>query len=848
MDCQACPLGSKKKPTIRRQQKFEKRLKIVMSHPPFTFLDVEDFECHTVQLLKRWIDVEFDVVFVFNCLEARRLDRKEEDRLPAIAATARAAAKCCSSTLQSDLASGDVVVLCGNTVLDAFGLRRKVTDLVGWVEKEKGVSYLATYCPVDVEDYPVDKWKDFVWTIQRAEAIIKGEAPDENKAVTSDWVDLSSLSAFEEYVDQIRDGEILSVDLETSGLEYWDPEKEILQIGISPVSENLLPAVIGPGCFNADGFVDVWNRLCHKVKFLGQNHKFDYCFLKSKIPDAEFKIHYDLRMIHHLIDERTGTHGLGRMLQVYCNWKDYWSGLEVYLKQKGGYKNAPYADLAKYLALDLIGAARLFKVFISMLEDKKQPSPYRWPCLMGQREQLEVVYAPLSNVLAQIELRGNTVSREALESLRDEVEPKVDAARKELEGQIFDKTGVDYSVDSPAQLLTALKQLGILAPTCTSVDKRILVDHMDHDLVREVLKYRADKKLLDAFIIGSLTKLVELEGGECRLMCAFDPVGTIGSRWSCRNPNLMQLPKKGNFKKIFIPSKEGRIIVQNDFSALEARVAAYLSGDEALRDGCLGDLHTMVSKRSFRKYLNAVDNTLSTAGLLNLLSSQGVLLPAYKACQAFGGALTLEKGRDIAKDHLRNCAKVITYGIFFGRGARALAVQELRCSVEEAQFFIDEYFKLFPKLHAWINYVHKLVETGGIIEEPGGLRRDLRGWMFSCDPQNRRRFLAGAKRKAVNFMTQTFGGNIQNVAFVKTARYLEEQGIGFMRMGVHDSMVYEIDLNSDTRYHLAKIRELQQVIKNPSWLAVTDTECGYDYGSLMKEERFFELLDGKGLV
>lgn len=844
MNCQGCPLNKSGKPTIRRQSEFKHKLRIVMSHPPFNFVDPALVSTNTVETIKRWCPEEFDVVFTLNCTAGRLLDRTNEERVAKIAATNREALRHCSDTLKSDLEGAEVVVLCGNRVLNAFGFSESVGNLTGWVEEQNGVTYLATWDVHDVEDYPVDKWKDFAWTVQKAAAIVAGEAPRSNEAQTTDWVDLDNLEKALEYMRAVPDGAVVVTDLETAGLDFWDKSQPILQIGIWDIGKSQLPAVIYPEVFNDPAFLEGWNSMHRRVKLLGQNLKFDACYAKTQIPGMEFNIHYELRLIHHLIDERTGTHNLAHMLRVYLNWKDYWSELEnKYLKTGLGYAKAERKELAQYLALDLVGTGEVFKVLLKELRDDRK-KPYKWPILLSQKEQVEKIYPELSTLLAEVERKGCRIDKKELLALRDTYAPVVGEKRDEIEGKILDLVKEEFSVDSPVQLLKALKQASILPATADSVSKKVLSDFMDNELIREILEYRVDKKLLDTFIEGSLQKAIEVEDSSWLLMSKFDPAGTIGSRWTSYNPNLQQLPRKGPFKRVIIPSKAGRLLVQSDFSSLEARVAAFLSGDEALRDGCIGDLHTMVSNRSFSKHLEAVSSFSQFTDLMRYLSSQGLLMPAFKSLSAtdlskLSDPLTYAK--DLVRDHLRSCAKVITYGIFFGRGAKALAIQELNCSVEEAEYFISEYFKLFPKLHSWIQEVHSLVEREGIIIEPGGLVRDLRGWMFSADPSNRRRFLAGAKRKAVNFLTQTFGGTLQNMAIIKTHRYLEEHKVGEIRMGVHDSVVYEIDDNSETLGHILAIRDLQKVLREPDWLCVTDQQVGDTYGTLKDLDKYFSL-------
>ena len=215
MKCSECPLNKSGKPTIRRQSEFKHKLRIVMANPPMHFVDPKIMESSTIATIKRWCPVDFDIVFTLNCTAGRLLNRTDEERLPKIAATSREALKKCSDTLKKDLEGAEVVVLCGNRVLEAFGIHKKVGDLLGWVAEEKEVSYLATWDVHDVEEYPTDKWKDFAWTVQRAAAIVQGKAPRSNEVQYSDWVDIETVEKLKDYLGKIQNGAILYRDWET---------------------------------------------------------------------------------------------------------------------------------------------------------------------------------------------------------------------------------------------------------------------------------------------------------------------------------------------------------------------------------------------------------------------------------------------------------------------------------------------------------------------------------------------------------------------------------------------------------------------------------------------------------
>lgn len=847
MDCKNCPVAKFALPgkgvSVRRQEKMSHPLRFILSHPQPAFTERAIFGCNTTSIFDRFVREPNDIVFTKQCVQSNRIEDSK-----GATAMEREARACCEPTFKEDLVGAKVIVACGNEALQGLGYSRKAGDSVGWIEynEELGATVLACLDPHKVEENPDALAKDFIWTVQKAEQIVRGFAPRENILPDVKWVKVDTVQDFLAYTGHYKTGDFMVVDIETTGLDFRNDK--ILQLGIySPGYEKNLGLVLTPELFTKREFKRLWADLCSRMVTVMHNGKFDAKFLEYQ-HDLRTPIGYDCLPIHQMIDERTGTHSLGRLLRVYLNWKEYWTEIEHYLKLPGGYGNAPFDDLALYLAYDLVGTYELLRVLLALLRDDKLSKRYPWDIMLSQREYVDKILNPVNNELKEVEREGFITDEARLDYLIAEAIPSVDRQRRAIEDTLLAETGKEYSVDSPVQLIEALHKMGALPEEIQSTQSKVIKDYIKVPIIKQILEYKKEYKMLTAFYNSIKEKLVD-DYGLKKTFATFNIAGTIGSRWSGANPNLQQAPRAPHpFKSIFVPGK-GKIIFQNDFTSLEVCMAAWLSKDKALIEACKpgADMHMTVAKSAFAKFFVEMSGLETTEQWKELLNRHALLLAAKKNieddAQKRGTEYSAKEYEEAIIKHLRSCAKTITFGIFFGRGARALAEQELNCTISEAQTFIDNYFKLFPDFNKWIRKVHWLVKDVGIIVAPDGRVRDLRYWMFSSDPMRRKQALARACRQAVNFLTQNMAGTVNNMAFIKVARYLREHNIGRATCAVHDSTIGEIVLNKDTQKHLAAIRELQNGCLTSDLVSFrVDTEAGLSWGGTVGEEKFFGAL------
>jgi DNA polymerase-1 len=374
-----------------------------------------------------------------------------------------------------------------------------------------------------------------------------------------------------------------------------------------------------------------------------------------------------------------------------------------------------------------------------------------WGRLEGEERLLWLyreVERPLSAVLAHMEATGVRLDVAYLRALSLEVAEEI--AR--LEAEVFRLAGHPFNLNSRDQLERVLfDELGLPAIGKTektgkrSTSAAVLEALREaHPIVEKILQYRELTKLKSTYI-DPLPDLIHPKTG--RLHTRFNQTATATGRLSSSDPNLQNIPVRTSLgqriRRAFI-AEEGWLLVALDYSQIELRVLAHLSGDENLirvfQEG--RDIHTETASWMFGVPREAVDPLM------------------------------------------RRAAKTINFGVLYGMSAHRLS-QELAIPYEEAQAFIERYFQSFPKVRAWIE---KTLEEGrrrGYVETLFGRRRyvpDLEARVKSVRE--------AAERMAFNMPVQGTAADLMKLAMVKLFPRLEEVGAR-MLLQVHDELVLE---------------------------------------------------------
>ncbi|MBU1292460.1 hypothetical protein KJ819_00140 [Patescibacteria group bacterium] len=369
------------------------------------------------------------------------------------------------------------------------------------------------------------------------------------------------------------------------------------------------------------------------------------------------------------------------------------------------------------------------------------------------KELYDSIERPLIPVLRKMETRGVRVDKDVLEALRKEY-------RAELEGieqSIYKAAGREFNISSPKQLGDVLfDEMGLAAKgqkkTATgqrSTRESELEKLRDlHPVIGDVLKYRGLQKLLSTYI-EAIPPLLDTDG---RLHAQFLQTGTTTGRMASQSPNLQNIPIRAErgraIRQAFIP-QEGYTLVGLDYSQVELRIAAILSGDEKLCDIFKSgrDVHQEVAAAVFGVDPKDVDH------------------------------------------EMRRRAKIINFGILYGMGVNALKVQ-LGTTAAEAHTFYDDYFQTFSTLSEYLESTKGFARKHGYTETLFGRRRQFPE-MKSPLPYVR----AQAERMAINAPIQGTQADVIKLAMVRIDELLQKEGKeddAHLLLQVHDELVFEI--------------------------------------------------------
>jgi DNA polymerase-1 len=378
----------------------------------------------------------------------------------------------------------------------------------------------------------------------------------------------------------------------------------------------------------------------------------------------------------------------------------------------------------------------------------------------------EKIELPLSPVLRRMEERGIKVDKAFLKKLSQEYSKQLEKIAK----RIYKQAGMEFNISSPKQLGEVLfDKLGLATNKKTAGGQRSTRESElaklkgTHPIIEDILAYRELSKLLSTYIDA----LPELLDANDRVHTHFIQIGAATGRMASQNPNLQNIPIKSELgraiRHAFVTEK-GMKLLSFDYSQIELRVAAILSGDPGLIDIFKKgrDVHAEVAARVFGKKSS---------------------LPHYEQ---------------------RRIAKVINFGILYGMGVTALQ-QTLGSSRKEAQEFYNQYFAAFPRLANYLEEVKADAARRGYTETLFGRRRYFSG-IKSPIPYVR----AAAERMAINAPMQGSQSDIIKLAMISIDEFFKREKMrAHMLLQVHDELVFEVD-ERDVAPCVTKVKEIME--------------------------------------
>ena len=444
-------------------------------------------------------------------------------------------------------------------------------------------------------------------------------------------------------------------------------------------------------------------------------------------PEVE-KIGHDCKdLMRLLLDE-------GLSLEGFC----FDTALAAYLLEATAGDYAPEKLAMRYLGTEQVGAEALWNLY-PILEERLRER--------GMTQLYRSAELPLCAVLARMEQSGFLVDRKALYDFGESLNAGIAA----LQESVWQRAGHDFNINSPKQLGTVLfDELMLPAGKKTKTGWSTNADVLDklrgkHPIVDEVLEYRELTKLKSTYADG----LLKVIGPDGRIHTSFQMTVTDTGRLSSREPNLQNIPirkKTGaQIRRMFVAAP-GKVLVDADYSQIELRLLAHISGDEAMRDAFLSgeDFHAVTASKVFNVPLEEVTATL------------------------------------------RSRAKAVNFGIVYGISAFSLS-QDIGVFPNEAKAYMDAYLE---KYHGVRNYMKRVVAEAkekGYVSTLYGRRRELPE--LKSSNFNLRSF---GERVALNMPIQGTAADIIKLAMVHVDERLRREGLeARLLLQVHDELIVE---------------------------------------------------------
>jgi DNA polymerase-1 len=467
---------------------------------------------------------------------------------------------------------------------------------------------------------------------------------------------------------------------------------------------------------------------------IGHNLKYDIMLLRRAGVIVSGRL-FDTMIAAYLLNPNKPNHNLDEVSFEYLG-KRKTSFAEV-LKKRRSFAEVTIDEAAPYAAEDAALSYELKDLLFKRLAENDLDEIY-----FG-------IEMPLMPVLADMEEAGVKVDATLLNALSKELEVEIES----LSRRIFFLAGEEFNINSPKQLSKVLFHSLGLSPTKRtktgfSTDMDVLEElASEHELPREVLNYRSLTKLKTTYI-DVLPALVHGESG--RVHTSFNQTVAATGRLSSSDPNLQNIPIRGEWGKriraAFI-AEEGNLLLSADYSQVELRILAHLSGDEGLI-------------QAFRT---------------------GVDIHSRTASELFGVPV------DRVTPEMRRTAKVVNFGVIYGISAFGLS-EALNMERKDAERYINQYFERHPGVKSYSEKVLAEAKEKGYVTTLFGRKRQIP----ELKSQNRNTRLQG-ERLAVNSPIQGTAADIIKIAMLRISGRLAGQALeGRMILQVHDELLFEL--------------------------------------------------------
>ncbi len=541
-----------------------------------------------------------------------------------------------------------------------------------------------------------------------------------------------------------------SIDAELVGLSFSVKEGEAFYVPIPLEYENAVKIV--------NIYKEVYES--NKIVKVGQNIKYDMEVLRHYGIRTCMPM-FDTMLAHYLIQPEL-RHNMDYMAEIYLKYQT------IHIDELIGPKGKSQKSMRELTPEQVYEYAAEDADITLKLKNKLEPELKE----KGVDRLFYEIEMPLVEVLADMELNGATLDTESLK----ETSKILSGRLEDIEKHIYELAGETFNISSPKQVGDILfGKLQIMEkPKKTKSGQYVTNEEVlqtlahKHEIVEKILEYRGLKKLLGTYV-DSLPKLINEKTG--KIHTSFNQAVTATGRLSSSDPNLQNIPIRGEdgkeIRKAFIP-EEGCLFFSADYSQIELRVMAHLSGDENMIEAFTQgyDIHAATAAKIYKKTIEEVERDERTK------------------------------------------AKRANFGIIYGITVFGLA-ERLDISRDEAKMLIDGYFDTFPKVKDYMEASKEVARKQGYVTTLFGRRRYL------PDINSRNATVRGfAERNAVNAPIQGTAADIIKLAMVRIYhRFQEEQIRSKMIIQVHDELNFSVYPDEKEKVERIVLEEMQNALK-----------------------------------
>jgi len=626
--------------------------------------------------------------------------------------------------------------------LDQLPLSRTLTTIKVDVELEPGLEYLKPAEP-DVE--ALRGWYARFESRRLLESL--GEDGHAEQTANADYVTLLTQDAFDAWMERLDKAELFAFDTETTSLDYMQAQIVGVSFAVEPGGAAYVPLAhtyIGaPDQLGRDAVLAQLKPLLEdpgKAK-VGQNLKYDMSVLANHGIHMQ-GIAHDTMLESYVLESTAIRHDMDSLARKYLGHETiHFEDIAGKGSKQLSFDQIPLEQAGPYAAEDAEVTLRLHRELWPRLEGE--------PGLAGLYRDIEM---PLVPVLSRIERNGVRIDADLLAAQGQDMAERMHA----LEQAAFEDAGRKFNMGSPKQIGEIFfqeKGLPVVAKTpkgAPSTSESVLqqLAEQGHTLPRIILEYRGLAKLKSTYT-DKLPQMVNPDTG--RVHTSYHQAVAATGRLSSSDPNLQNIPIRSEdgklIRRAFVPEL-GRMLVAADYSQIELRIMAHLSGDE------------------------------------RLLAAFAAGLDIHRATAAEVWGLEPDQ---VTSDQRRS-AKAINFGLIYGMSAFGLA-RQLGIERGDAQQYVDLYFQRYPGVRDFMDRIREQARRDKYVETLFGRRL----YLTDIDHSNQAR-RAGAERTAINAPMQGTAADIIKRAMIAVDAWIRlERPPLQMIMQVHDELVFEVE-------------------------------------------------------